>query len=214
MRKKKYSKVSKDTSTVNMLDINNLVQWQVVDPVSGIVFPWWTQGMLDRLQQWRDDTEAPLHALTVLEFGGGWSTAWLAAHCAHVYTIETNGFWLHNIREWLVANNLDHKATLIWREINEGDQNRAAEYLTIPPLCDPDIICVDGILRDNCLELAVALARTRPRIVIADNWQQSYVWMSSAAEALMRPYQSEIFEQQGHTDNDGINKWKTAIFYL
>jgi predicted O-methyltransferase YrrM len=195
-----------------MLDINNLVQWQKIDPDSGIVFPWWTHPAIDRLCQMRDDQDKPLSDLTVLEFGGGWSTIWLAKHCAHVYTIEANASWATNIRETLVAYNLLHKCTISLREINEGDQTRAAEYLSVPDNCDPDIICVDGILRNNCLELAISLGG--PIIVIADNWQQSYVWMSQDAADMMAPYTQEVFEQEDHTDNDGINKWKTAIFYI
>lgn len=102
---------------------------------------------------------------------------------------------------------------LWWKAINEGDQSEANLYTSIGDRWAPyNIVVVDGILRNSCLEKALSMPR--PLLLIADNWIQSGVWMSPAAEALMAPYKAYMFEQSDHTDNDGVNKWKTVFWLL
>jgi hypothetical protein len=58
------------------------------------------------------------------------------------------------------------------------------------------------------------LTLPRPFVLIVDNWFQSYVFICPAAVELLKDFEQQIFEQADHTDNDGVNKWKTAIFYI
>jgi len=54
--------------------------------------------------------------------------------------------------------------------------------------------------------------RDKGGIFICDNWVQSFVWLSPKAEEIMKPYEVHAFEQKDHTNNDGVNKWKTVYW--
>jgi predicted O-methyltransferase YrrM len=101
---------------------------------------------------------------------------------------------------------------MILRAVNEGDQNKVDFYTFVPDI-DFNIIVVDGILRNECLQHAIKLLSKKGGIIIADNWQQDFVWLSPAAEDLMKPYERKIFVQPDHTNHEG-NAWKTAIFTI
>ncbi|HEV3223886.1 MAG TPA: hypothetical protein VGZ90_13450 [Puia sp.] len=187
-----------------MLDINNLVQWQLKSP-NGHVYPWWTHDFLTCIEKW------DLSDKVALEWGGGWSSIWLASRARRVFTIETNEKWIKDIQEYADSYNMKN-LELIYRPCNEGDQSKIEYYTELPQDCSPDIVCVDGVLRLECIKKAMSLGR--PIFLIVDNWQQSYVFMCPEAEEILKPFKSLVFEQKDHTDNDGINKWKTALFYL
>lgn len=186
-----------------MLDINNPVEWQVRDEQYPTLKAWYTHGMLNEISKWN------LKECVVLEYGGGWSSIFWAFHAKQVVTIETDLNWINDIREYADAHGITN-LTLIHRPCNEGDQSKVEYYTEVPEGYNPDIVIVDGVLRNSCLEKALTLQR--PLILIADNWQQSYVWISPSAAELMEPYPIHIFEQENHTNNDGINKWKTVYW--
>lgn len=187
-----------------MLDKNNLVQWQSLSP-NGHVYPWWTHNCLQEIEGWDWSDK------NVLEFGGGWSSIWLASRSKRVITIETNERWIKDIEEYAKANGITN-LTIIHRPCNEGDQSKVEYYTECPEGFRPDVVTVDGVLRNECLQMALNLPK--PLIIIADNWYQSFVWLSDAAVELMSKYKVMVYEQADHTDNDGVNKWKTAIWHL
>lgn len=181
--------------------IPDLVQWQKIDPHSGLCFPWFTHGFLDILKTW------DLKNKTVLEYGGGKSSVWWANKCKAVYTIETNAEWLEYINFVLLHN---HNFKSFHRQVNEGDQSQVDYYTELPEGCEPDIVVIDGVLRHECLLKALTLKR--PLIVIHDNWQQDG-FVCPASEEIMKPYEIHNFIQEDHTDNHG-KKWATAYWEL
>lgn len=182
-----------------------LVQWQKIDEDNGLVMPWFTHPFLDVLKTW------DLSNKRVLEFGGGRSTAWWRKRADWVTTVEANKDWANQIQQECYNNALINGVIFVV-PINEGDSQYKEEYTKCSENYGPyDIVIVDGILRYECLEYALTLPR--PLTLIADNWDQDFVWISSAAIELMKPYDIHVFEQSDHTDNEG-KKWKTVFWEL
>lgn len=185
--------------------IQDLVQWQRQGS-DGIVQPWFTHPCLDEIEKW------DVKDKKILEFGAGRSTKWWRSRSKWVTSIEANPQWAMDVEH--DCHGLDN-GLVILKEINEGDQSRVNEYVNAGALWSPyDIIINDGILRTEVCEYAIKHFSTHKGILIADNWIQSFVWMSPLAEEIMKPFRYEVYEQSDHTDNDGVNKWKTAIFYF
>jgi hypothetical protein len=111
----------------------------------------------------------------------------------------------------LQAYGLKHKAKIILRECDDCS-GRDEFYTEVPEGFVPNIVIVDDAYRYECIVKALTLPR--PFVLIVDNWFQSYVFICPAAVELLKDFEQQIFEQADHTDNDGVNKWKTAIFYI
>lgn len=174
-----------------------LVQWQIIDADNGLVMPWFTHLSLDWMkdQDWSNKK--------ILEFGAGLGDEWLAKKCKELIVIERNKDWIGS------------SCVYIYRPCNDSD-GKADFYLQIPEGFEPDIIINDDAYRTECCQMAVDYFTKKEGggILISDNWVQSFVWMSPKAEKIMKPYEALIFEQKDHTDNDGVNKWKTAIHFI
>lgn len=188
-----------------MLDINHRVQWQVKDDRFPTYYPWYTSGMLDVIHSWKEE----LSNKDVFEWGGGWSSIFWAFYCKTVVTVETDEQWANDIREYAAFLGLTN-LMVIHRPVNEGDQSKVEYYTEIPNLITPDIICIDSILRHECLLKSLALER--PLTVIHDNWNQDG-FVCPASMELMAPYEIHNFIQEDHTDNHGL-KWATAYWEL
>lgn len=185
-----------------------LCDFQKIDPSNNLVYPWLTHPALKVIENWN------LDGLNVLEFGGGLSTIWWAAKAGHVMTIETDPVWCDKIRMIATEKGLLDKITLFQRPCNEGDQSKIEYYTDIPKWYDPDIIVVDGILRNECLTKGIQLlSSSRGGYIIADNVYQDFVWLSPASLNIMSPYNPTFHIQSDHVNHEG-NPWKTAIFYV
>jgi hypothetical protein len=188
------------------MNTSELVEWQKYAP-NGLVYPWWTHPFLDVLETW------DLKDKTWLEFGGGRSTAWLRSKCKWVDTIEANQEWAD--QAFLDCGQSDLvNGDILGKTLPEGIQERKQEYFDlIPPNRKYDIVSVDGIWRHECLEWALEHFKGRGGILVADNWQQDYVWISEVSEALMAPYKMSRFYQPGHTDHEG-KPWNTVYWEI
>ena len=69
--------------------------------------PWYTAPAVSALAEW------DLSNKSVLEFGGGSSTVWWAAHAKTVTCVESNALWTERIRQTLASEGTDGKVTLI-----------------------------------------------------------------------------------------------------
>jgi len=172
---------------------------QRVDPENGLIECWFTHGCLDWIKQqdWKDKN--------ILMYGGGLGDAWLASKCKTLTVIERRGEWVR-----CHAENLTH----VIRTCNDcsGTQDY---YTEIPSDKKFDIIINDDAYRyEVCVVAEKYFKENGGGILITDNWQQSYVFMCPAAEELLKLYEAHIHEQADHLDNDGINKWKTAIHFI
>lgn len=169
-----------------------------IDPRYGVIMPWYTHGALDDLAA-RD-----LSDKVVVEWGGGLSTFWWSRACRQVYTIEANQDWT----EWIVCTAREKGFdNLSVRHIDpEGFET---EYLKLP--VKPDIVCIDGSLRTECLEVALSLPR--PLTIIFDNWMQDGIYFDVEMEKKMTVYPGRFYIQADHKDHQG-HPWQTAIWDL
>lgn len=189
------------------MNTRTLVEWQRRSPETGLVECWWTHPFLDEMNTW------DLKDKTWLEFGAGLGTASLRQKCKWVDSIEANRDWAQTVSEYCGENHL-HNGKIYLNHLADGVQENIEPYFALIPKEKYDIISVDGIFRNECLQWAIDHFKGRGGILIADNWKQSFVWMSEAAERLMEPYPICVFEQTDHTNNDGVNKWKTVYWEI
>lgn len=185
-----------------------VAEWQWLDESCGLWYPWYTLPALEEISKW------DLKEKVVLEYGGGKSTLWWREKAKKVVTVEANESWLKMIDHELRGAR-ESNCTLLYCPINEGDQLRKFEYINA---ADPlnhsyDIVVVDGILRTECLEKGISLLSERGGKIIADNFDQSYVWISPKAIEIMQPYKAEYHVQRDHTNHDG-KPWQTVIFTI
>jgi hypothetical protein len=177
---------------------------QKIDESNGLVMPWFTHGALDEM------SKMDLTDKVVVMFGAGMGDRWLANRCRMLYVIERNQEWLTKaMQQTTDVCNIQY----LFRPCNEG--SGAQDMYCELPNDNIGVIINDDAYRTEVCQVAVDYFNGKKGgILICDNWKQSYVWISPKAEETMSPFRAKIFEQSDHTDNDGINKWKTAIFYL
>jgi len=186
--------------------MTGLCDFQIFDPTNNLVFPWLTHPALEVIKSW------DLADKLVLEWGAGLSTLWWADKCKYVYSIETNQQWFADIVARKNELGLQSKAEIHYRNVHEGDQTKIDFYTEVPAWYQPNIVVVDGILRNECLIKGIEiLSKNNGGIIIADNIFQDYVWLSPASLEIIAPYNPILYEQPDHANHEG-NKWKTAIF--
>jgi hypothetical protein len=96
---------------------------------------------------------------TVLEYGSGMSTIWLARRVGHLVSVECFAEWHRIVTERLPRDG----ATIDYRLATDRES-----YLDAPEGMEFDLILVDGKYRDECVERA--LDRLKPNgILYLDN---------------------------------------------
>lgn len=185
--------------------MQTLVEWQKPAP-NGLVYPWWTHPLLDVLEQ------ADFSRSTWLEFGAGRGTAWLRSKCRWVDTIETSDQWAADVdlecREHGLLNGSIHG-----QHLHDGVSEHMAPYFAMIPDRQYDVISVDGIFRDECLQWALDHFKGRGGLLIVDNLDQDYVWISEKAMELMKGYPCEIYYQPFHIHHEG-RPWNTRLYLV
>lgn len=100
----------------------------------------------------------------VLEFGCGMGTLWWAAHVAHVVAVEHDATWAGMIAERSSATILQAKS------------DTAESYLApVKSLGRFDVVIVDGMHRNECLNAAADLVSPRG-VVVLDDAQRAEYW--------------------------------------
>jgi len=179
---------------------------QKIDEETNMIMPWLVHGCLDEIRTW------DLKDKNILMFGAGMGDAFLSYKCKKLVVVERNMEWMQKAKEY--SEQFGVGAEYIYRPCNDS-LGQADYYLEIPNDTDFDIIINDDAYRTECCQVAVDYFKKRGGgILISDNWVQSFVWISPKAEEIMQPFEAHIHEQADHLDNDGVNKWKTAIHFI
>lgn len=99
---------------------------------------------------------------TVLEFGSGMSTIWLARRCGHLYSVEDSEQWFDLVSTRLHRDALDNVTYAL-----HPDQ---AGYVGFPEARGVrfDVILVDGSFRAECLQRAVTSLKPGGSIYLDD----------------------------------------------
>jgi len=102
---------------------------------------------------------------TVLEFGGGQSTLWWAAHAASVVTFEADRAWHDRIKIGMPAN-VD--LNLVPREHGKQDAFHVTNMLATKPIQKYDVVIIDGLTRGDLFDIACKYVAPNG-IIICDN---------------------------------------------
>lgn len=107
---------------------------------SGRPLPWYTYPAIDFLAQRNFKDKS------VMEFGGGQSTLWWAAHAKSVMTIEEDPAWHQQLKRDLPGNvDLHHVSIAEFSRVEDLLRSKATKF---------DVIVVDGHLRREATALA------------------------------------------------------------
>lgn len=184
-----------------------LVEWQKLSP-SGLVFPWLTHPFLDLVETW------DLSDKTMLEFGAGRGSAYWWSKCKWVDSIESNAEWAMKACDDIGNNLLHDKGRMHYVNVSDGiDEEMPLYFEAIPKETKYDIILIDGIYRYECLEWALSHFKGRGGILIFDNWDQDFVFISERAEKLMTAFTINKFLQPGHIVHEG-KPWQTVYWNI
>jgi protein-L-isoaspartate O-methyltransferase len=184
------------------MNTNELVEWQRYSPSNGMVQCWWTWDMLDWIetQDWKNKN--------VLEFGAGRGTAWLRDRSKFVVSIEADLQWAEQARKDCEGYGVNNGA-IYAKQLPDGVQGTQPEYFgMIPTDIKFDVISIDGIYRTEAIEWAIEHLKGREGLLIIDNLDQDFVWISPKAMELIAPYESKVFYQKEHTNHEG-KQWNT-----
>jgi len=180
----------------------DLVEWQIRSPKNGMIMCWWTHPMLELIEiwDWKDKN--------VLEFGAGRGTAWLRERSKFVISIEADLEWAEQARKDCAEYGLNNGG-IYARQLPDGVQGTQPEYFgMIPNDIEFDIITIDGIYRTEAIKWAINHLKGREGLLIIDNLDQDFVWISPKAMELIEPYESEVFIQPNHINHEG-KPWNT-----
>jgi len=180
----------------------DLVEWQRPSPKNGMIQCWWTWPLLDLIEtwDWKDKN--------VLEFGCGRGTAWLRERSKWVDSIEADLQWAEQARKDCADYGLIN-GTIVARQLPDGVQGMQEEYFSM--IATPkkyDIITIDGIYRTEAIEWAINHFKGREGLLIIDNLDQDFVWISPRAMELIEPYEQEKILQPNHINHEG-KPWNT-----
>jgi len=151
----------------------------------------------------------------MLETGAGRGTAWLRERCKWVDSIEADLAWAAQVQKDCDEYGLTN-GRIFSAQLPDGVQERKQDYFDLIPNDKKyDIISVDGIWRYEMLQWALDHFKGRGGLLIADNFDQDYVWISPLANELMMPYKDveQIFYQPNHTNHEG-KQWNTRIWHI
>jgi hypothetical protein len=189
------------------MNTSELVEWQILDSENGLVMPWWTHPFLEVLKSW------DLSNSIMLETGSGRSASWLRKKCKWVDSVESSDEWALQIDQDCKANGLTN-GRLFFKFVPDGVPERMHEYFElIPKDYQYDIISIDGLYRTEMIEWAINHFKGRTGIIIVDNLDQDFVWISPKAMELLEPYEGHIFIQPDHINHEG-KPWNTRYYII
>jgi len=122
--------------------------------------PWFTyscnQFILDRLKK----------EMTVAEFGSGNSTLFFAEKVKEVYSIEHNRDWFNNLNSKKLSN-----VKLLFTE-SDSEADYVTSFLSLDKTID--LIVVDGIHRNKCIEVAIPKLSGNGTLILDDSERNEY----------------------------------------
>jgi hypothetical protein len=176
-----------------MIDLSTPNEWQHIDPLNGLVMPWYTKPALDEIVTW------DLKDKKVFEYGGGASTLWWSAKAKQVRAIETSPDWRQAVSD-KAGSNTWVKWTWNLNDFEDAIMEWETLFDIIVVDCDP----VEW--RDRCIRVGIKTLNTGGKL-IADNWDQPSVWTpSDKTRETLKEFDCKLYKQPNHPD------WQTAIF--
>lgn len=161
----------------------------------GEPLPWYTFPMIEFLKQ-RDVSD-----MRVLEFGGGQSTLWWAAHAASVLCIEEDASWCQAIRAQMPAN-------VDLRHVDKADFDQIEKLLSDAGGTF-DLVIVDGHLRREATALAKGFLSEQAAVILdnaegygfqeeTSDWPMTRVDFYGFAPGVIRQHCTSLLCTPGH----------------
>jgi hypothetical protein len=125
----------------------------------GAPLPWYTYPSIDFLK-YRNYSDK-----TILEFGGGQSTLWWAERARQVVTIEGNHDWYLQLKAQIPANVDLNCVSMENASVNTA---QVREVLASKRPSKYDVIVIDGLYRDEMVDIAVSVL-AEDGAIICDN---------------------------------------------
>lgn len=161
-------------------------EWRYFDEALGIPYPWYTKPCLEYLEK------INFFNKKVWEFGVGDSTIWYRFNGAIVYGVDNNLEWASKLGASFQYYRHGYLQSI-------GCFQKGNEF---------DIICIDGVWRDECTEYS--LRHLKPGgILIIDNYKQKSADMEHwpITEKLIEGMEQKLFKEPDHAD------WQTLIVF-
>lgn len=166
--------------------------WQTIDEY-GIQFPWYTRPCL----KWLNTID--FTGKSVFEYGVGYSTLWYKSRGAYVDGVDHNKEWadmsgVTYVNCDSVHGQLGYVSSVLHSEIQHGKF---------------DIICIDGIMRDQCIEFALRSIKKCGYIII-DNYKQATADLPEwpITENLIKDFTVMYYPEPTHED------WLTIVIHV
>ena len=88
--------------------------------------------------------------MLIVEFGSGQSTHWYAKRCKKIISHETSEKWFIKVKKNLLKASCSNASLIKW------DGESISQVIKTP---SPDLIIIDGIRRDICVDYATEVAK-------------------------------------------------------
>jgi hypothetical protein len=184
-----------------------LVEWQAHDAGNGLVMPWWTHPFLVVMKNW------DLSDKYMLELGAGLGTAWLRDKCKWVDSVDASPEWAERAEQYCQYHD-KLNGQISCELIADGVEGGWEQYKKlIPENVKYDVISIDGIYRVECIEWALEHFKGRGGVMIIDNLDQDFVFISPKAMELIEGLEGEVFIQPNHTNHSG-KAWNTRYYNI
>lgn len=189
------------------MNTSELVEWQRIDPETGLVEPWLTWPFMDWVKG------QPLSDKIILEFGAGRSTAWWRKKAKWVDSIEANAEWAAQAEKDCQQNGLVN-GKIFYDTIPDGLATQWLHvYQSLIPEKQYNIVIVDGIYRTEMLEWAIEHLSKVGGYLFIDNLDQDFVWISPKANSLVAGLEGEVFIQPNHINHEG-KPWNSRYYKI
>lgn len=149
--------------------------------------PWYTRPCLEWLKT------IDLKGKKIFEYGVGYSTKWYESMGAIVWGVDDN-------KEWADKMNVSHQT---------NKHNYLQTITCFPKNYKFDIICIDGVFRDECAFYALGHIKKGGYIII-DNYKQATADLANwpLTEALIKDLDVKFYKEPTHED------WQTIVIHL
>ena len=160
-----------------MIELSPINGWTAMDP-NGLLMPWYTSGALEVI------TGIDWHGKHVFEYGSGNSTIWYRSKGAVVFGVDHDKEWeIPGIR--IEPERLPYINRIHWHQHGF------------------DLIAIDGLFRDECLEHALQKIN-QGGIIVIDNWFQPSAgwpyWPKSCDLLAIKKLPHTVYREAKHID--------------
>ncbi len=157
--------------------------------------PWWVDKAIARVEQFLLSSPRS----RVFEWGSGGSTVWLAKRCELLLSVEHTKAWADTTQSHVVG----YTHALLLEILLGPDYPRA---ITGYPSRSFDLICVDGRMRNECVQEAIPQLRHGGMLLLDNSERDRY---APSFELLKNWHREDYSNRETRAIGGG---WQTSLF--